>query len=227
MRRFLTAIPFVTITSVTLVLAAISATEPEAFCAKQNNGGKPFLVSPKQSSNGAGNIRVVPDAKKVEKPRVETSKQSTGVGTVHDQRDELGHGPINRTAPVVPTRTGTAVMNWSGGSGLAQGTIHVSPDQRLANPKFVPQVAKQPATHPVTRPNHAGVKPADLYMHNPRGGNVADNRVNRTPPIVRRQPVSTAGLGQGGIPETPNQRLANPKFVPEASNRGRSEPAQK
>lgn len=132
------------------------------------------------------------------------------------------HNAVTSAVPVVPTRTGTAVMNWSGGSGLAQGTIHVSPDQRLANPKFVPQVAKQPVTHPVIRPNHAGAKPADVYLHNPRGGNVADNRVNRTPPIVRRQPVSTAGLSQAGIHETPNQRLANPKFVPETSNAGRS-----
>jgi hypothetical protein len=114
-------------------------------------------------------------------------------------------------------------------------------------------------------PNHAGAKPADVYLHNPRGGNVADNRVeskiadrsklskqarqklletssasagkqlaetsgtqsNRTPPVVARRPVSTAGLNAGGIRETPDQRLANPKFVPQASNRGRSEPAQK
>jgi hypothetical protein len=114
-------------------------------------------------------------------------------------------------------------------------------------------------------PNHAGAKPADVYLHNPRGGNVADNRVeskiadrsklskqarqklletssasagkqlaetsgtqsNRTPPVVARRPVSTAGLNPGGIRETPDQRLANPKFVPQASNRGRSEPAQK
>jgi hypothetical protein len=119
-------------------------------------------------------------------------------------------------------------------------------------------------------------KPADVYLHNPRGGNVADNRVeskitdwsklgkqarqkllekprslgevkgepkvadgkkteseasgtqaSRTPPVVVRRPVSTAGLGQHGIQESPDQRLANPKFVPQASNRGRSEPAQK
>jgi hypothetical protein len=50
---------------------------------------------------------------------------------------------------------------------------------------------------------------------------------NFTPPVVPRRPVSTAGLGQGGIHETPDQRLANPKFVPQASNRGRSEPAQR
>ncbi len=49
----------------------------------------------------------------------------------------------------------------------------------------------------------------------------------RTPPLVPRRPVSTAGLGQHGIQESPDQRLANPKFVPQASNRGRSEPAQK
>jgi hypothetical protein len=103
----------------------------------------------------------------------------------------------------------------------------------------------------------AGAKPADVYLHNPRGGNVADNRVeskiadrsklskqarqklletssasagkqlaetsgtqsNRTPPVVARRPVSTAGLNPGGIRETPDQRLANPKFVPQASNR--------
>jgi hypothetical protein len=48
---------------------------------------------------------------------------------------------------------------------------------------------------------------------------------NRTPPVVSRRPVSTAGLGQHGIQEHPAQRLANPKFVPQPSNRGRSEPA--
>ena len=49
----------------------------------------------------------------------------------------------------------------------------------------------------------------------------------RTPPIVPRRPVSTDGLKQHGIQESPDQRLANPKFVPQASNRGRSEPVQK
>jgi hypothetical protein len=49
----------------------------------------------------------------------------------------------------------------------------------------------------------------------------------RTPPVVPRRPVSTDGLGQHGIQESPDQRVANPKFVPQASNRGRSEPAQK
>jgi hypothetical protein len=50
---------------------------------------------------------------------------------------------------------------------------------------------------------------------------------NRTPPVVPRRPVSTAGLGQHVIREDPAQRLANPKFVPQASNRGRSESAEK
>jgi hypothetical protein len=49
----------------------------------------------------------------------------------------------------------------------------------------------------------------------------------RTPPVVSRRPVSTAGLEQRGIQESPAQRLANPKFVPQASNRGRSESTQK
>jgi hypothetical protein len=48
-----------------------------------------------------------------------------------------------------------------------------------------------------------------------------------TPPVVSRRPVSTTGLGRHGIQEHPAQRLANPKFVPQASNRGRSEPAEK
>jgi Planctomycete cytochrome C/WXXGXW repeat (2 copies) len=72
----------------------------------------------------------------------------------------------------------------------------------------------------------------DLYLHNPRGGvGETDRRegreqaTNRTPPVVSRRPVSTAGLGQRGIQEHPAQRLANPKFVPHPSNRGRSEPA--
>ena len=69
-------------------------------------------------------------------------------------------------------------------------------------------------------------QPADLYLHGPRGA-LVDRSTNRTPPVVSRRPVSTAGLGQGGIHESPDQRLANPKFVPQASNRGRSEPAQK
>jgi len=69
-------------------------------------------------------------------------------------------------------------------------------------------------------------QPADLYLHGPRGA-LVDRSTNRTPPVVSRRPVSTAGLGQGGIHESPAQRLANPKFVPQASNRGRSEPAQK
>jgi WXXGXW repeat (2 copies) len=67
---------------------------------------------------------------------------------------------------------------------------------------------------------------ADLYMHAPRSA-LVDRSTTRTPPVVARRPVSTAELGQGGIHETPDQRLANPKFVPQASNRGRSEPAQK
>jgi hypothetical protein len=46
----------------------------------------------------------------------------------------------------------------------------------------------------------------------------------RTPPVVSRRPVSTAGLGQQGIQESPAQRLANPKFVPQPANRGRSKP---
>ena len=50
---------------------------------------------------------------------------------------------------------------------------------------------------------------------------------NRTPPVVSRRPVSTAGLGQHVIREDPAQRLENPKFVPQASNRGRSESAEK
>jgi hypothetical protein len=54
-----------------------------------------------------------------------------------------------------------------------------------------------------------------------------EQTTNRTPPVVSRRPVSTAGLGQHGIQEHPAQRLANPKFVPHPSNRGRSEPAIK
>jgi hypothetical protein len=49
----------------------------------------------------------------------------------------------------------------------------------------------------------------------------------RTPPVVARRPVSTAGLGQHGIQESPDQRLANPKFVPQATNRGRAESTEK
>jgi len=63
------------------------------------------------------------------------------------------------------------------------------------------------------------VRPDDLYLHNPRGGvGDADRRegreltTNRTPPVVSRRPVSTAGLGQHVIQEHPAQRLANPKF---------------
>ena len=52
-------------------------------------------------------------------------------------------------------------------------------------------------------------------------------QLDRTPPVVPRRPVSTTELSQHAIKETPDQRLANPKFVPLASNRGRSEPAQK
>jgi hypothetical protein len=80
----------------------------------------------------------------------------------------------------------------------------------------------------------ASARPDDLYLHNPRGGvGETDRRegrermANRTPPVVSRRPVSTAGLGQHGIQEHPAQRLANPKFVPHPSNRGRSEPAIK
>jgi WXXGXW repeat (2 copies) len=69
-------------------------------------------------------------------------------------------------------------------------------------------------------------QPADLYLHNPRGA-LVDRSTTRTPPVVARRPVSTAELGQSGIHETPDQRLANPKFVPQASNRGRSQPVQK
>ncbi len=54
-----------------------------------------------------------------------------------------------------------------------------------------------------------------------------ERTTNRTPPVVSRRPVSTAGLGQHVIQEHPAQRLANPKFVPQASNRGRSQPAIK
>jgi hypothetical protein len=45
----------------------------------------------------------------------------------------------------------------------------------------------------------------------------------RTPPVVPRRPVSTAGLSQQAIQEHPAHRLANPRFVPQASNRGRPE----
>ena len=54
-----------------------------------------------------------------------------------------------------------------------------------------------------------------------------EQTTNRTPPVVSRRPVSTAGLGQHVIQEHPAQRLANPKFVPQPANRGRSEPAIK
>jgi hypothetical protein len=130
-------------------------------------------------------------------------------------------------------------------------------DSRTANYQ---REGKKDARIPVSRP-------ADLYLHNSRGGvvdadagsrkegktvqgsresklaegkeesKIADYRresqtsrnptTARTPPVVTRRPVSTAGLGQHGIQESPGQRLANPKFVPQASNRGRSEPAQK
>jgi hypothetical protein len=54
-----------------------------------------------------------------------------------------------------------------------------------------------------------------------------ESSAGRTPPVVSRRPVSTAGLAQHVIRENPDQRLANPKFVPQPANRGRSKPAEK
>ena len=52
-----------------------------------------------------------------------------------------------------------------------------------------------------------------------------DPSTNRTPLVVPRRPVSTAGLGQRGIREDPAQRLE--RLMRQASNRGCSEPAEK
>jgi hypothetical protein len=127
MRRFFNSIYlFVTMTSfVTLVLAAFSANETQAF-AKKNNGGKKRLaeVSPKKEvkptapSTGAAS-KVKPAVSAIEygpiSPTPTTKKSSlsgSNTGTVH--------GPINRTVPVAPTRSSTAVMNWSSGNVARQ-----------------------------------------------------------------------------------------------------------
>ena len=84
---------FVTMTIVALVSAAVSAKGP--------------VVYAKKLKGQVNQTRQLPDlSRRTEKPMTQGAAAHSSITTVH---------PTNSTVPVIPTHTGTAVMNWSNG----------------------------------------------------------------------------------------------------------------
>jgi hypothetical protein len=118
MRRLFNVSLFVAMTTiVALVSDAVSAKGPVVAPKKE--------VKPTAPSTGAASIQ---------------HAISRGDGRRVNDFTTVVHGPINRTIPVVPKGTGTAVMNWSNGSdrwgsnGWRWGKIVVPPTTSGSNP---------------------------------------------------------------------------------------------